>query len=141
MGCYNMYVFTRRGKCLFYREWNRPNNPLAHDPAEDRRLVFGLIFSMQQMCLQLSPRGSAPGQEGLQSFRTPNYALHYFESPSGVIFALTADPSTPVLRTALWHIYANIFVPHVVRNPLCQVGQPITAAKFQSQLDQFVATL
>jgi len=136
-----MYVYHRSGKCLFYREWNRPNNPLAENLAEDQRLVFGLIFSLQKLCLQLSPTPDAGNQEGFQSFRTATYVLHFFETPSGVIFALCTDLSTTLHRSHLWHIYCQIFVPHVVRNPLCDTGAEITATKFGEVLDKYVGSL
>lgn len=52
---YNLYVFDKRGACLYYREWNRPHNALAAAPEEDRKLVFGLLFSMKQFVEKLSP--------------------------------------------------------------------------------------
>ena len=134
-----MYVYQRNGKCLFYREWNRPNNPLAENLVEDQRLVFGLIFSLQKLCLQLSPTPNAANQEGFQSFRTARYTLNFFEAPSGVIFAINTDLTTTLHRNQLWHIYANIYVPHVVRNPLCEPGKEITAAKFATALDDYIS--
>ena len=126
---------------MYYREWNRPNNPLADNLAEDQRLVFGLIFSLQKLCLQLSPTPDAANQEGFQSFRTARYTLHFFEAPSGIIFAINTDLSTPIQRSHLWNIYSNIFVPHVVRNPLCEAGQVITATRFEAALDDYVQKL
>jgi|TARA_B100000795_G_scaffold14288_1_gene9758 hypothetical protein len=141
MGVFNMYVYQNSGKCLYYKEWNRPNNPLSENLDEDQRLVFGLIFSFQKLCLQLSPTPDAINQEGFQSFRTSRYTLHFFESPSGIIFAICTDLSTTLHRNHLWHIYSNIFVPHVVRNPLCETGAAITAIKFGTVLDEYVQTL
>jgi trafficking protein particle complex subunit 1 len=138
MGVFNFYVYQRNGKCLFYREWNRPNNPLSDNLVEDQRLVFGLIFSLQNLCLQLSPTPDAANQEGFQSYRTARYALNFFEAPSGVIFAINTDLSTPLTRKHMWHIYSNIYVPFVVRNPLCEAGEVITAAKFVAALDEYI---
>lgn len=36
---YNMYIYNRRGKCLFYQEWYRPHNTFHDDPLEERKLV------------------------------------------------------------------------------------------------------
>ena len=139
MVVYSFSIYNRRGVNLFYREWERATEPLADEAlAEHHRLVFGLIISMQALCLQLAPR---QGQEGLQSFRTNSYMLHYFESPSGVIFAMCTDPNTQVLRTSMWHIFSNLYVPLVTRNPLQQTGHKVTAIKFKSALDEYVGTL
>ena len=52
---YTFYIFTRRGTCLFYHEWNRPRNTLAGNPEEDRKLMYGLLFSLKQLVNNLSP--------------------------------------------------------------------------------------
>lgn len=50
---YNLYIYNRKGKCLYYREWNRPLNTLSDDPDEEKRLmsvndyVFLRILSSQ----------------------------------------------------------------------------------------------
>ena len=38
---FNLYIFNRRGDCLYYREWDRKLNTLSDDPSEERRLMFG----------------------------------------------------------------------------------------------------
>jgi hypothetical protein len=136
---YNFYAYQRNGKCLYYREWNRPNNPLSENLVEDQRLVFGLIFSLQKLCLQLTPTPEVTNQEGFQSFRTARYTLNFFETPSGIIFAVNTD--SPLQRTHMWHIYSNIYVPYVVRNPLYEMGETITAIKFKATLDDYIATV
>ena len=35
-----MYIFNRRGVCLFYKEWHRPRNTLAGNPDEDKKLMY-----------------------------------------------------------------------------------------------------
>ncbi|CAN0385936.1 unnamed protein product, partial [Scytosiphon promiscuus] len=37
-----------QGKCLYYREWNRPQNTLenADDDGEEQRLMFGMLYSL-----------------------------------------------------------------------------------------------
>ncbi|RYG68047.1 hypothetical protein EON64_06050 [archaeon] len=37
---YNLYVYNRKGKCLYYREWSRPLNTLSDDPEEEKRLMY-----------------------------------------------------------------------------------------------------
>jgi hypothetical protein len=53
---YNLYIFNRGGACLYYEEWNRPQNTLADDPEEDRKLMFGLYFSLKELARKLSPQ-------------------------------------------------------------------------------------
>lgn len=38
-----------QGKCLYYREWNRPQNTLenADDEGEEQRLMFGMLYSLK----------------------------------------------------------------------------------------------
>lgn len=37
---FNFYIYNRRGKCLYYKEWNRPLNTLSDDAAEEKRLMY-----------------------------------------------------------------------------------------------------
>ena len=37
---HNFYIFNRKGKCLFYKEWDRPVNKMADDPEEEKKLVL-----------------------------------------------------------------------------------------------------
>lgn len=40
---------SEQGKCLYYREWNRPQNTLenADDDGEEQRLMFGMLYSLK----------------------------------------------------------------------------------------------
>ena len=75
---------------LYYKEWNRPLNTLADDIAEERKLMFGMIFSMKDLVSRLSPQTS---NEGLHTIKTNSFTLHHFQSASGVMFILNTDPS------------------------------------------------
>ncbi len=50
-----LYIFNRKGACLYYREWNRPHSTLADNLSEDRKLLFGLHFSLKKLVEKLSP--------------------------------------------------------------------------------------
>ena len=50
-----LYIFNGKGACLYYREWNRPHSTLADNPSEDRKLLFGLHFSLKKLIEKLSP--------------------------------------------------------------------------------------
>ena len=52
---YCLYIFSRRGTCLYYREWHRPRSTLSDTPSEDRKLMFGLYFSLKQLAQKMSP--------------------------------------------------------------------------------------
>lgn len=78
---YTLYIFDRHCNCLFYTEWNRrqavrpcfaflfepsierSDHPkcchlqLSMSQAEDQKLVYGLVFSLKNMCEKLSPSG------------------------------------------------------------------------------------
>ena len=73
---------------MYYKEWNRPLNTLADDIAEERKLMFGMIFSMKDLVNRLSPTS---GGEGLHTIRTNSFALHHFQSASGIMFIMNTD--------------------------------------------------
>lgn len=91
---FNFYIYNRKGKLLYYKEWNRPLNTLADDIAEERRLMFGMLFSMKDLVGKLGPAPAHGGQpEGLHTIRTDTFALHHFQSASGIMFVLNTDPT------------------------------------------------
>ncbi|CAI5534727.1 unnamed protein product [Closterium sp. Naga37s-1] len=115
-----IYVFNRNG-CIFYREWYRPNPPNT----DDHKLMFGLVFSLRSFTAKMDPVNGASGDGcSFQSFRTNTYKLNYLETPSGIKIILVTDPKMSDLRDSLKHIYTNIYVEYVIKNPLYVPGEP-----------------
>jgi len=52
---YNLYIFSARGTCLYYAEWFRPQSLLKDLPDEDRKLMYGLLFSLKQLMNKANP--------------------------------------------------------------------------------------
>mmetsp|Transcript_18090 Transcript_18090/g.30387 ORF Transcript_18090/g.30387 Transcript_18090/m.30387 type:complete len:95 (+) Transcript_18090:65-349(+) len=90
---YNFYIFNRKGKCLFYKEWDRPLNTMEDDPDEERKLVFGMLFSLKDLASKLSP--SQEASDNLHVVKTNTFTLHHFESPSGLMFVLNTNINIP----------------------------------------------
>ena len=56
MTIHSLYVFSKTGACLCYREYYRPRNPLRDlPPEEDQKLVFGLLFSLKLLVNRMAP--------------------------------------------------------------------------------------
>jgi len=136
---FNLYIFDRKGTCLYFREWQRQGKPIrtAVDLGE-ARLMYGLLYSMKKFVDRLSPTKPLVG---LRHYTTASYKLHLYETPSGFKFALTTDvnvaDATPELKT----IYAECFVEKVTKNPLYEVGKPITSPEFATDLENKVRAL
>jgi hypothetical protein len=79
-------------------------------------LIFGTIFSLRRLVRQL---GGA--DDAFLSYRTAEYKLHYFETPSQLKFVLLTDPRTGSMRTVLHQVWATLYVEFVVKNPLAPV--------------------
>ena len=58
MVLYNMYIFDRKGTCLFYHEWQRPKSVKqgAGTPGDDQKMVFGLFFSLKTFTAAMDPK-------------------------------------------------------------------------------------
>ncbi|KAM6307806.1 trafficking protein particle complex subunit 1 isoform 2-T2 [Podargus strigoides] len=137
MTIHNLYIFDRGGTCLHYSEWHRRRQ--AGIPKEEEfKLMFGMLFSLRSFVAKMSPTDM---REGFLSFHTSRYRLHYLETPSGLRLALSTDPGVPSAREALRHIYSNLFVELVVKNPLCPPREPVQSELFRSRLDTFVRGL
>lgn len=139
----NFYLFDKQGACLFYHEWSRSNNPFIASPEEDRKLVFGLLFSLKQFAQKLSPEEHT---KGLKSLSTPSYTLHHFESVTGYRFVLNTVKIESVdlqdeLHGFLGKLYSEVFVPLVVMNPVHPLGSTIDVPAFQEKLLEYVSAV
>ncbi|XP_054880749.1 trafficking protein particle complex subunit 1 isoform X2 [Poeciliopsis prolifica] len=117
MTVHNLYIFDRNGSCLFYNEWNRKKQAGI---SKDERI---------------------PRKDGFLSFQTSKYRLHYYETASGLKFVMNTDLSVSNARDTLQHIYSNLYVDLVVKNPLVPSGQPLDSDLFGTRLDSFIRSL
>ncbi len=79
--------------------------------------------------------------QGFFRYTTDAYALTHLETPTGYKFVLLSDAAAGDLRGALWTIYADIFTPYALKNPMYAVGTPISNVGFAAQIDAFVKGL
>lgn len=106
---------------MYYEEWDRRYHAQAtHE--DDQLLMFGLLFSLREMTRQLSPQPV----DSFSSFKTDVQKVHYFQTGTGLRFVLCTAPSVGDMTKHLLHIYKNIFVEYVAKNPLYsyQVVEP-----------------
>ena len=140
---YSFYIFGRQGSALYYREWSRPYNGFAPDDQdEERKLVFGLLFSLKDLLQRMAPLGGS-GDDSLHCLKTSNYTLHHLEVPTGVRFVITTDSATPDLRPNLLEIYSKLYTEYVVKNPSHDPtsAKPINSALFDKQLGAYIEQL
>jgi|SRR6218665_1778892 len=134
MTLFNFYIFDRNGTCLYYAEWNRrKQSGISQD--EEFKLMFGMLFSIRSFVSRMSPTDQ---KEGFISYKTNEYKLNLYETPSGLKFVLNTDLSVGNIHDVLQQLYSQIYVEYVVKNPACIQGQPITSELFKTKLDEFV---
>lgn len=152
---YSIYIFTRTGSCLYQEKFNTATIKAMtySDPEEEMRLLFGLLFSLKEFVLKVSPTPAindipaneqvTSPSEGLQRYQTNAYTCHQYETPSGLRFVLMTDNHTGDLSAVLKHIYQHIYVEFVVNNPLSdfQTIRTITNQLFRVQLKQYIEGL
>lgn len=134
MTVHALHIFDRKGKTLFTKRFSSIKQSPAQDAeqlAEQRKLIFGMLFSLRELVGSLTPEGASPA---LHSVKTGAGTLHCYETISGLRLALYAN-NDPVMTTtlgargggdaaptsfqaALRHIYSDIWVECVVRSPL-----------------------
>ncbi|TYZ60071.1 hypothetical protein PybrP1_008741 [[Pythium] brassicae (nom. inval.)] len=157
---YSLHIYTRAGACLYQEKWNAGATRAVSyaDPDEEKRLLFGLLFSLKEFVFKLAPappdaalaNGGASGSdaaasrmEGMQRYQTNTYTCHQYETPSGLRFVLLTDNQAGDLSAVLRHIYAHIYVECVVNNPLSDVkrAKQITSQLFKVQLQNYIEGL
>lgn len=134
MTVHNLYIFDRHGTLLYYSEWNRlKQSGITRE--EEAKLTYGMLFSLKSFVSKISPTDV---KEGFLFYKTNKYALHYYETPSGLKFVLNTDTSAQNVRDLLQQIYSQIYVEYVVKNPVGNMKEPISSELFKIKLDAFV---
>jgi len=171
MVVYSFYIFDRHTECIYSKLWHQNERPPSSTtgtagrpisgsstasngaivadlgpararPAklsaqDDAKLIFGTIFSLRNMVRKLG----GP-DDSFISYRTGQYKLHYFETPTNIKFVMLTDVQAVNMRSVLHQIYVNLYVEYVVKNPLSPVEHPggdgVANELFELALDQFV---
>jgi trafficking protein particle complex subunit 1 len=159
MAVHSLHIFDRKGRTLFTKRYAPKSNMENADPpseqlSEQRKLVFGMLFSLREVATSLSPvdgggsgmsssrsggGGSGGSGGGLYSVKTGASTLYNYETASGLRFALYVTNTNPKnasensstmmdanaaaqtgasIRTALAHIYNELWIQCVIRSPL-----------------------
>eukprot|EP00428_Durinskia_dybowskii_P077209 CAMPEP_0170361260 /NCGR_PEP_ID=MMETSP0117_2-20130122/3714_1 /TAXON_ID=400756 /ORGANISM="Durinskia baltica, Strain CSIRO CS-38" /LENGTH=116 /DNA_ID=CAMNT_0010615619 /DNA_START=108 /DNA_END=458 /DNA_ORIENTATION=+ len=114
---------------------------MADDPDEEKKLVFGMLFSLKDLTSKLSP--DSQGLDHLHTVKTNGFTLHHYQSPSGLMFVLNSRPEIPDLHTHLQYVYSQIYVECVARNPLYhhKPDEPFKSPLFVTRLEEYLFSL
>lgn len=134
-----LWLYDGQGKCLFKREWHRPRNLLRHDPGEDEKFIFGLVFGLDSLAPQLAPTSAADMEHGFVAFTTDTYALHHMATATGLHWILMTSPDVRGVARLLHTLYREAYVPCVALNVLHTPGDAIANDAFISEVDKLVA--
>ncbi|KAI1617839.1 Longin-like domain-containing protein [Exophiala viscosa] len=158
MVVYSFYIFDRHAECIYKKRWPPPSmsssgkvsKPAAQayinggasarstlSAEDDAKLVFGTVFSLRNMVRKLGG-----DDDSFLSYRTSQYKLHYYETPTNIKFVMLTDTKSGSMRIALQQIYVNCYVEYVVKNPLAPIEHPggigVNNELFEASLEQFV---
>ena len=146
MGVHSFLIFDRKGKTLFAKRYTKADADAVTDEEqleEQRKLVFGMLFSLREVVACLSPQKK---ESALHSVQTGASTIHNYETSSGLRVAVymssSSSPSEGAsIRTALEHVYNELWVQCVVRSPLYRPTEPnIAATNFEQKLDEFLGS-
>jgi trafficking protein particle complex subunit 1 len=120
---------------------------------EQRKLIFGMLFSLREVANSLSPSSDGGTDRGLHSVSTGASTLFHFETNSGLRFSLYvthvstiegasgatgALANSSAIRAALKYVADELWIQCVVRSPLYTPAAPnVSDTNFEGQLDQY----
>ncbi|KAL8285312.1 hypothetical protein RB597_002416 [Gaeumannomyces tritici] len=175
MAVYSFYIFDRHTECIYTKQWLPPprdeagtaagagagaigggggggggRGKAARDSrADDAKLIFGTVFSLRNMVRKLGGDDDA-----FVAYRTAQYKLHFYETPTNLRFVLLTDTASMSMRNVLHQIYINLWVEYgeqtplvcsLVKNPLSPAehrgGEGVKNELFELGLDQFIRGL
>ena len=150
---YSFNIYTRSGSRLYQEKWKVAGSKSVtySNPGEEKRLLFGLLFSLKEFVAKIAPTTSsvdagaavseaAIAPDGMQRYQTNTYTCHQYETPSGLRFVMMTDNRAGDMSATLRYIYAQIYVETVASNPLSDTksGKPITSQLFRARLTQYL---
>lgn len=140
MVIHNLYIFNRKGHCLYYREWQKPSSPHRANDEEKQRLVFGSLYSLNELIMKMA---STKPKDGMLTIKTNVFTMHQFHTASGLRFVLNTDNHAGDLRQNMYHIYAMIWVECVAKSALWSPAstKPIDSPLFDRQLHTYLEGL
>lgn len=148
MGVHSIHVFDRKGSVLFTKTYAPPpsNSDSHSDPereSEQRKLIFGMIYSLTDITKILSPTNNNSTNSGLHSVRTSTCTLHTYETTSGLKFCLYTDQTDSKLyktvRSTLHSLYHELYITCVTQSPLYNPTAPnVSETNFEPKLDEFL---
>lgn len=155
----SFYVFNRKGFCLYSmdnvnnvenvkstkslestestkstKSLESTGNGKSSEDGEKAQLLFGLLYSMNEFI----DKSSSENNTKLKCFRTKQYTCHVYESISGLKFVALTDPMENAFNVK--HIYTEIYVPYVARNPFmpgCLERLNITNTLFHQKVAEY----
>lgn len=166
MSLFSFWIFDRHTECIYSKRWaQQPQsttskslqrqtgsgafgnnadvpgvNRKALSTEDDAKLIFGSVFSLRRMVRQLGGE-----DDSFLSYRTGEYKLHYFETPTNLKFVMLTDTRIGNMRTVLHQIWANLYVEYVVKNPISPVEHPggigVSNELFEGGLEAFMNSL
>ena len=102
MTVHSFHIFDRKGKTLFTKRYAKaPGGKKSEEDllaekeqlSEQRKLVFGMLFSLRELSSSLSP---AEGPGDLHMVKTGASTLYNYETVSGLRFVLYTTPDTKI---------------------------------------------
>ncbi|PGG96627.1 hypothetical protein AJ80_09806 [Polytolypa hystricis UAMH7299] len=162
MVVYSFYIFDRHAECIYKRRWlprpssigGKPSRPTSDtvpisngvtngtgrpglSSEDDAKLIFGTVYSLRNMVRKIGGE-----DDSFICYRTSQYKLHYYETPTNTKFVMLTDTKANSMRLALHQIYVNLYVEYVVKNPLSPIEHPggigVDNELFEESLEQFV---
>jgi hypothetical protein len=144
-------------ECIYTKRWsqaaaqrNSATNALSNGDVpvktrkaltaeDDAKLIFGTIFSLRRIVRQLGG-----DDDSFLSYRTGEYKMHYFETPTQLKFVMLTDTRVGNMRTVLHQIWATLYVEYVVKNPLSPIEHPkgvgVSNQLFEGGLESFIVS-
>ncbi|KAK6428229.1 Trafficking protein particle complex subunit BET5 [Oleoguttula sp. CCFEE 5521] len=156
---YSFYIFDRHTECIYTKRFNSaqplrphaaatsltksslpPTARKALSESDDAKLIFGTIFSLRRMVRQLGGE-----DDQFLSYRTNEYKLHYYETPTQLKFIMLTDTRVGSMRTVLHQIWATLYVEFVVKSPMAPAEHPggvgVANEMFEGGLEGFIGSI
>lgn len=116
---YSFHIFDKMCEQVYVKVLHASSSSSSLAGADHAKLLFGVVFSLYSLSQKLSP-----SDERRLSYTTRDYRVDTLRTLSGLLFVVVSSVSSSTggggaeRNGLLETVYANLYVPYVVCNPL-----------------------
>lgn len=127
----SVFILNKAGGLVYQKNFKPGATQLS---ANDYLMLAGTFHGVHALTSRVSPVSRS---SGVSVIETSKFALHCFQTLSGIKFLLVCDKAQFAPEAVMNRVY-QIFADYVMKNPFYQLDMPIRCDQFDRHLNSYL---